>query len=79
MSNINLTSGGIMNNENPFSPFKQLKQNQNAFKTPTKTSNDSQLMDVDMEEDCNNLLNCAEESQEFKKFTSIFSNETGLF
>jgi hypothetical protein len=34
-------------------------------------------MDVDIDDDCNNLINCPEESQEFKKFTSIFSNETG--
>ena len=66
------------NDEIPFSPFSTKKQ-QNQFKTPTKSLNGSfcQLMDVDMEDDCNNLINCPEESQEFKNFTSIFSNETG--
>jgi hypothetical protein len=37
----------------------------------------NEFMDVDIDDDCNNLINCPEESQEFKKFTSIFSNETG--
>jgi hypothetical protein len=48
------------------------------MESPNKNNNSiNEFMDVDMDDDCNNLINCPEESQEFKKFTSIFSNETG--
>ncbi len=58
------------NDEIPFSPFSTKRQH---FKPTTKSLNGSfrQLMDVDMEDDC------PEESQEFKYFTSIFSNVPG--
>ena len=58
------------NDEIPFSPFSTKRQH---FKPTTKSLNGSfcQLMDVDMDDDCNNLINCPEESQEFKNFTSI--------
>ena len=71
------TSNDVDLSIDPFSPLKQHQQQKP--KTPKRSSNenclnDSQFMDVD---DDFNALNNFEESQEFIKFNSIFSNETG--
>jgi hypothetical protein len=82
MHEVNEIESSLINNDmniDQFSPLKTSQQTLGVLKTPKKENaclSDSQFMDVD-DDDFNNLLNNFEDSQELKKFNSIFSNESG--
>ena len=81
MHEVNEIESSLINNDMNIDQFSPLKTSQqtSVLKTPKKENtglSDSQFMDVD-DDDFNNLLNNFEDSQELKKFNSIFSNESG--